>query len=152
MFKKIVIAACLMMVVGVAIGAATNNLTPGQRVANQTVDNFQVITGSATNYFSLPSGTATAISASAVLNTQTGIITSESLSTSAGSTYTLTVNNNQIYAGDVVLASASLGSATSGVPLVETVTPANGSVAILIKNNHSTDAFNGTIKVAFASH
>lgn len=94
--------------------------------------------------------TATASSGAATLNAAgSGIVTSESISTAAGSNYTLTLTNNMIEAGDVVLASVRLGSSTNGEPMVESVTPAAGSVVIIVRNNHGSAAFNGTIKIGF---
>lgn len=95
-------------------------------------------------------GTASATAGAATLNAAgSGVITSESLTTAAGSNYTLTITNNMVAAADVVLASVQLGTSTQGEPLVESITPAAGSVVILVRNNHGSDAFNGTIKVSF---
>jgi hypothetical protein len=94
--------------------------------------------------------TATATTGAATLNKSSGIITSESLSTAAGADYTLTITNSDIAAADMVLASVALGTATTGTPVVATVKPAAGSVAIVVQNIHASAALNGTIKVAFA--
>lgn len=92
--------------------------------------------------------TATASSGAATANGQAFKITSEALSTAAGSAYTLTVTNASVAAGDVVLASVALGTATTGQPVVETVTPAAGSVVIVVRNRDGSAAFNGTIVVS----
>jgi hypothetical protein len=95
-------------------------------------------------------GTATAASGAATLNKATGVITSESLTTADADTpYTLTLTNSKIKATSVVLASVGLGSATTGTPQIVSVTPAAGSVVILVWNVSASAAFNGTIKVAF---
>lgn len=92
---------------------------------------------------------ATASSGAATLNTGSGVITSESLTTAAGATYTLTLTDSQIAATDIVQATVSLGSATTGIPTVATVKPAAGSVTIVIQNIAASAALNGTIKIAF---
>lgn len=94
--------------------------------------------------------TATAASGAATLNKSSGVITSEALTTAAGADYTLTLTNSDIAAADIVLASVQLGSATTGVPAVATVTPGAGSVAIVVQNIHASAALNGTIMIAFA--
>lgn len=93
--------------------------------------------------------TATATAGAATLNKSSGIITSESLTTAAGATYTLTLTNSTIAAADQVFASVQLGGATTGTPAVATVTPAAGSVVIVIQNIASAAALNGTIKIAY---
>lgn len=95
--------------------------------------------------------TATASSGAATLNKVSGVITSEGLTTAAGSTYTLTITNSKIAAADQVFASVQLGTSTTGVPSITTVTPSSGQVVITIQNIHASAALNGTIKVAFFS-
>lgn len=79
-------------------------------------------------------------------------ITSESLTTAAGSTYTLTLTNTKITVNSLCFANAYLGTSTNGTPQVIGCTPANGSVVIVVKNIHATNAFNGTIKIDFLAH
>jgi hypothetical protein len=93
--------------------------------------------------------TATASSGAATLNKDAGVITSESLSTAAGATYTLTLTDSSIAAADQVMASVALGTATTGTPAITTVKPAAGSVVIVVQNIHASAALNGTIKIAF---
>ena len=93
--------------------------------------------------------TATAVAGAATLNKNAGVITSEALTTAAGATYTLTLTDSAIAAADQVMASVSLGTATTGTPTITTVTPAAGSVVIIVQNIHASAALNGTIKIAF---
>lgn len=95
--------------------------------------------------------TATASGGAATLAKNAGVITSEALSTAAGATYTLTLTNTTIAAADQVMASVSLGSATTGMPAITTVTPGAGSVVIVVQNIHASAALNGTIKIAFVT-
>jgi hypothetical protein len=112
-----------------------------QAGATVTLDQIHLDTGTKT---------ATASSGAATLNTMAGVVTSESLSTAAGATYTLTLTNSDIAAADQVLASVQLGSATTGMPAIATAAPGAGSVVIKVQNIHASAALNGTIKIAFA--
>lgn len=94
-------------------------------------------------------GAATASSGAATLNEPSGIITSEALTTAAGNAYTLTLTNSTITPSSMVFVSVGNGSNTQGQPTIETVTPASGSVVIIVRNRHSSQALNGTIKISF---
>jgi hypothetical protein len=83
------------------------------------------------------------------LNKAAGVITSEALTTAAGANYTLTLTDSDIAAADQVFASVQNGSNTQGTPMVATVAPAAGSVVIVVKNTHATQALNGTILISF---
>lgn len=93
--------------------------------------------------------TAAATSGAATLNKSAGVITSEALSTAAAAQYTLTLTDSQIAAADQVFASVQLGTDTTGTPAIVRVTPAAGSVVIIVQNIHASAALNGTIKVSF---
>lgn len=94
-------------------------------------------------------GAATATAGAATLHKVAGKITSEALSTAAAANYTLTLTNNKIEATDLVFASVAYGSASAGTPAVCRVTPAAGSVVIVLQNVHSANALNGTIVVSY---
>lgn len=72
------------------------------------------------------------------------------MTTAAGSTYTMTLTNAYISAGSVVLVTVGKGTATTGEPVVQFVTPAAGSAVILIRNVSAAAALNGTIKIGFS--
>lgn len=98
--------------------------------------------------FDIRTGTATA--GAVTLNAQTGKVTTETLTTAQNANYTLTITNNQIAAADIVLVSFANGTNTQGTPVLLRVTPAAGSVAIVIRNAHdSAQALNGTLVVSF---
>lgn len=94
-------------------------------------------------------GTATSTAGAATINTQTGIITTEALTTAAGSTYTMTLTNSLITTSSIVLVTVGKGTATAGEPVVQFVTPAAGSAVILIRNVSAATALDGTIKIGF---
>jgi len=95
-------------------------------------------------------GTGTSTASAATINTQAGTVTTEALTTAAGSTYTMTLTNSLVTASSIVLVSVGKGTATAGEPVVQFVTPAAGSVVILIRNVAAAAALNGTIKINFA--
>ena len=94
-------------------------------------------------------GTATSTAGAGTINAQTGVITTEALTTAAGSTYTMTLTNSYISANSIVMVTVGKGTATAGEPVVQFVTPAAGSAVILIRNVSAATALNGTIKIGF---
>ena len=96
-------------------------------------------------------GTASATAGAATLNNRFGVVTSEAITTAAAAAYTLTITNSAIKATDMVMASVSNGTNTQGITVVSKVTPANGSLVIIVHNLHSAQPLNGTIKVAYAA-
>ena len=95
-------------------------------------------------------GAATSTAHAATINKTAGQITTEALTTAAGATYTMTLTNSLIKATSIVLVTVGKGTATTGEPVVQFVTPADGSVVILIKNVDASVALNGTITINFA--
>ena len=94
--------------------------------------------------------TAAATTGAATLNKPGGKITTEALTTAQNAIYTLTLTNSEIAAADRVYASVANGTNTQGTPMVGRITPAAGSVVILIINKHaSAEALNGTLVVSF---
>lgn len=94
-------------------------------------------------------GAATSTAGAATINAQTGQITTEALTTATGATYTMTLTNSLISATSKVFVSVGKGTATTGEPVVQFVTPAAGSAVILIRNVSAASALNGTITVNF---
>jgi hypothetical protein len=93
--------------------------------------------------------TATATAGAATLAKTAGVITSESLSTAAAGTYTLTITNSTVAAADQVFASVANGTNAAGLAEVATVTPGAGSIVVIVRNAHASAAFNGTLKISF---
>lgn len=107
-----------------------------------TVSTLQVDTGTKT---------AAATAGAATLNKTSGLITSESITTAAGSDYTLTLTNSDITANSIVFASVQPGTSTTGEPAITSVDPSASSLVIKVRNIHATAAFNGTIIIAFVT-
>lgn len=101
--------------------------------------------------FAVNSTAGTAVAGAATLNNRFGIITSEALTTAAAATYTLTLTNNQVDAGDIVLASVQYGTSTTGTPNVATVTVTQGQIKIVVQNIHASVAVNGTLVISYGA-
>lgn len=131
----------------VVIGDSKSN---SWRVQADNANNQLAVTNNGTTIGSFPtSQTATATAGAATLNALGGVVTSESLSTAAGGTYTLTLTDSFIAATSRVFVSIGKGTDTTGVPTIATVTPGSGSVAIVVQNIHASAALNGTITFMF---
>ena len=92
--------------------------------------------------------TATAAAGAVTLNSSRGVITSEALTTAADATYTLTWTNAAVAATSIPLCFVGNGTNSTSAPAINSVTPAAGSVVIIVRNqNASAAALNGTIKV-----
>jgi hypothetical protein len=95
-------------------------------------------------------GAVTGAAGAATLSALQGKVTSEALTTAQNAFYTLTLTNDQIAAGDIVLASVANGTNSAGTPMIGRVQPAAGSCVIEVINKHATaQAFNGTVVVSF---
>lgn len=92
-------------------------------------------------------GTVTGAAGAATLNAGAGTITTESLTTAAGAQFTETLTNSFIAAADLVFVQVS--TTGTGTPVVAEVTPAAGSVVIVIQNIHASAAFNAALKIQF---
>lgn len=94
--------------------------------------------------------TATASAGAATNNVNIGRVVSEGISTAAGATYTLTLTNSFVTATSNVQAAAYLGTSTAGGPLqIVSITPASGSVVIVVKNAGTAALSGGTINIPF---
>lgn len=142
-FAKAVLGYCAMVGIVLGLVGVWAALAPKAKAQTGFAENPYL--------FSIDRGTktATAVAGAVTLAKQSGVITSESLVTAAGATYTLTITNTGIAAADMVFASVWLGTATTGTPTIATVKPLAGSVVIVVQNIHASAALNGTLKIAF---
>lgn len=97
----------------------------------------------------MPSVSATAASNAASATGELVEVTSEALTTAAGATYTLTLTNPRVASSSTVFATVKYGTATAGTPVVTRITPANGSVVVIVQNIHASSALDGTIIIDF---
>jgi hypothetical protein len=99
--------------------------------------------------------TANATAGATTLHAESGVVTSEALTTAAGSSYTLTLTNQLMAASSRVQVSVSRGTEADSLSYqVQEVRPAAASCVIVIKNTGSVafgdaGAGGGTIKIAF---
>jgi hypothetical protein len=96
----------------------------------------------------LACGTATGTSNASTLANKCGTITTESATTAAGGTFTETITDTVVAASDICFASVT--SSGTGNPAVMKVTPAAGSLVVIIQNIHASAAFNATLLISFA--
>jgi hypothetical protein len=136
---------------GVMLGKIEDNFTELYSAPSVTTVTASGLVTAGTLKVDTGTKTATATTGAATLNKASGVITSEALTTAAGATYTLTITNSAIAATSHVVASVAYGTSTTGMPCVTRVTPAAGSLVIIVQNIHASAALNGTIKVTFIS-
>jgi hypothetical protein len=94
-------------------------------------------------------GTAVAGDVTLVGNGTNFDITTESLTTAAGATYTLTVHSGQLTSSTNPIPIVTLGDSTTGIPHLVSYTRSGGAIVLVIQNIDSTNPFNGTLKVNF---
>jgi hypothetical protein len=129
----------------------TNNTIDIGEAAQQVHDLFMAgaLTLGAGGSINLDSGTATAAGGAATLNKMAGVITTEDLTTAAGSNYVLTLTNSVVGPNDIVMVSVDEGTNTAGLPAVAKVNPASTELIVTIRNIHASAAFNGTLRINF---
>lgn len=120
-------------------------LAGGQAPQTVAATAFQVATAA----IFVAGNSATSTVHAATLNTDSGLITTESLSTAAGSTYTFTLTNSLITAtSPQPMVSIHNGTNTGGFMTLTSVTNAAGSTTF-VWTNTGTTALNGTVVIAF---
>lgn len=95
--------------------------------------------------------TGTGGTSTATLANRFGKLTTAALTTAAAASHVITLTNTAVAATDMVFVSVALGTATTGQPVVGTVTPAAGSLVIQITNRDAAAAVNGTLVVSYGS-
>lgn len=93
-------------------------------------------------------GSATSTAGAATINTQSGVITTEALTTAAGATYTMVLTNSLVNSSSVVTAVAGNGTNTLCGLSPLTITPSTGSVTMVFQNV-GLRALNGTMKIFY---
>lgn len=129
---------------------ADTNLSGGRSPQTEkvTAANLRdaVLANSGTVLGSAPT-TATASSGAATAAAGRFTVTSEALTTAAGSDYVLTVTNTHVLATSIVLCSAANGTNTTEGLDINRTQPSAGSVIVRVRNTHASAALNGTVKV-----
>jgi hypothetical protein len=95
----------------------------------------------------LDSGSATDAGAGVTINKMACVVTSQSLSTAAGSKDSITVTNSLVTATSIISCSVQGGSYTTGIPYPTVRSIGAGSFILDINNTHPSAALNGTVVV-----
>jgi hypothetical protein len=128
-------------------GFDTNNVA-GQTVAQNPATVAAHVFDLACAYFPVQNRTGTSSAGAITLSDPQGTITTETLSTAAGSTYTLVLTNTFVLAASNVKVNAFLKTSTAGQCEVTGIYPAAGSCTISVLNAGAA-AFNGSIAILF---
>jgi hypothetical protein len=124
--------------------AADSQLASGVSPQTVSVTAFQI----AGIFAEALNNTATSTAAAATLNRRAGVVTTESLSTAVGATYTFTLTNSLFTATSVPqVALYPLSSTVAGITLTSS-TCASGS-CVFVFTNTGTAAWNGTMNLVF---
>lgn len=91
--------------------------------------------------------TATGSAGASTANGERVVITTESLSTAAGATFTETITDSAVTAASLPLCSVWFGTSTTGTPTVTRTTPGSGTLTVIVQNIHASAALNGTIVI-----
>ena len=81
--------------------------------------------------------------------TDSGVVTSASLTTAAGATASISITDASITATSKVFAAVFNGTNSAGSPAITTVTPGLGAATVVVQNIHASAALNGTLKVNY---
>jgi len=105
--------------------------------------------GTMTGQIVADKGTGTVSAGAVTINHQAGVITTTSLTTAAGSSATVTLNDSDITSSSVILVSLMGGTNTTiGIQLSCAYTSA-GVATLTISNNNASAALNGTLFIGF---
>lgn len=92
--------------------------------------------------------TGTCVSDAVTINSHMCLITTEAKTTSQNGVETITLTNDKIAVGDMVLVTLHNGTNTAGSPVLGVVDKAAGSAVITFHNKHaSAVAFDGTLEL-----
>ncbi len=93
--------------------------------------------------------TGTGGTSTATLANRFGKLTTAALTTAAAASHVITLTNTEVKATDIAFASTTLGTATTGEPVVTTIACAAGSMVITVKNVAAAAAVNGTLVINY---
>lgn len=94
------------------------------------------------------SGVVTLSTNAGTLSKMAGVITTEALTTAAGSAQALTITNTLCASTSIILVTRSGGTSTGGTPIIKAV-PGAGSFVITLDNKHASAAFDGTFILSY---
>lgn len=88
----------------------------------------------------------TTVSNAATCNHGACLITTEPLTTTAGSTQAITISNSRVVAGDMAICQADANGST-GEPVITSCRVTDGQIVASLRNVAAAAAFNGAIKI-----
>lgn len=110
---------------------------------------FDTVNFGAGGFINLDSAVETDAGAGVTIDKMAGSVTSQALTTAAGSKDTITVTNSLAASSSHILCSVVGGTYTTGIPYVTITNRTAGSFVININNTHPSAALNGTVIVQF---
>lgn len=133
-----------------AMGQATTVSIPdpGTATAKFLLDTGSQLMASGAK-LALDKATGTEASNAVTINAQAGVITTSSLTVTAGSTYSITLTNSKIATSSVVL-TQWMGGTNTLANFTVSATAGNGSSTIVIHNNDAVTSISGTIILGFS--
>lgn len=93
-------------------------------------------------------GSGAATGNTVTINNGSGTITTAALSTAAGATQTIVLNDSRIAVGDMIQATLD-PNGSAGTPIVANVAITAGVATIVVQNIHASAALNSAVKIYF---
>lgn len=93
--------------------------------------------------------TGTGGTSTATLANRFGKLTTAALTTAAAASHVITLTNTAVKASDLAFASVTLGTATTGEPVITSIVCGAGTLVITVKNVAASNAVNGTLVVSY---
>lgn len=84
-----------------------------------------------------------------VIDKQYGVITTPSLSTAAGNSYTFDISYSYLWTGAYVLVGIKGYSGNAGTPYVYVSGMSGGDMTVTVCNIHPSEAFNGVLMITY---
>jgi hypothetical protein len=135
-----------------ATALVTDTISEVTAANGVTIDGLSVKDGGlafpAAGYINADSGTVTLSTNAGTVSKMAGVITTESLTTAAGSGQALTITNTLCATTSILLVTRTGGTSAAGTPVIKAV-PGNGSFVITLDNKHAAAAFDGTFILSF---
>lgn len=143
--------ATTLPLTGSEVGAFDTGLSGGRNPQTETISIDQIKTyvfGNDGTVGVTGNSTATATAGAATCNAARCVVTSEALTTTPGSAYTLVLSSSNILATSVVQVAVGQGTNTGTGVTLKTVSPRAGAADIVVRNEGmaTPGAFNGTLK------
>lgn len=92
---------------------------------------------------------ATSNTTAVSITTQTGIITTQTMTTPSNAALQFNVNHPDVTVDSVILANIMNYAGTTGLPNLYIDNPTTGSFVATVQNHHTSGSLNGAIKIAY---